>query len=232
MIGALIIYGNYLHAINIVDPDKTRTTASLFATYALDYLPGGTDASLFVHSSCSEICIILFSSDLTVAACFFSEFLGTAVLLIGTLAALDKGNGPPPVGLVPLVIFLIFLGEGLALGMQTAFALNPVRYVWFCPKACRSPFSDYRAQFFLLLRLVISGLESPLRCLGTLLMSSGIIAINTGFGRLFWDPYSVDSQEHSFMISSYLQAKSRLSTHRMPPRGRIKRRRLLLGKRN
>jgi len=40
--GGLIVYANYFHAIKIVDPDLTRATASLFATYALDYLPGGT----------------------------------------------------------------------------------------------------------------------------------------------------------------------------------------------
>ena len=44
--GGLLIYANYYHAIKIVDPDLTRATASLFTTYALDYLPSGTDISL------------------------------------------------------------------------------------------------------------------------------------------------------------------------------------------
>jgi len=99
--GCLIIYANYFHAIKIVDPDLTKATASLFATYALDYLPG--------------------------AACFFSEFLGTAMLLFAVLAATDKNNGPPPAGLVPLVVFIAFLGIGVSLGMQTAFGVNPAR---------------------------------------------------------------------------------------------------------
>lgn len=59
-------------------------------------------------------------------ACFFSEFLATAVLLIAVLAVTDKSNGPPPPGLVPLVLFILILGEGACLGMQTAYALNPV----------------------------------------------------------------------------------------------------------
>jgi len=99
--GGLLIYANYYHAIKIVDPNLTRATASLFTTYALDYLPS--------------------------AACFFSEFLGTAILLIGVLAVTDKSNGPPPAGLLPLALFILILGEGAALGMQTAYALNPAR---------------------------------------------------------------------------------------------------------
>jgi len=99
--GALVAYSNYMHAIHIVDPDKTRLTASIFATYALDYMPA--------------------------AACFFSEFLGTAILVMVLLAVLDKHNGPPPSGLVPLVLFILLLGEGVALGMETAFGLNPAR---------------------------------------------------------------------------------------------------------
>lgn len=61
------------------------------------------------------------------------------------LAATDKRNGPPPAGLLPLVLFITFLGLGLAFGSQTGpfvyvlvarkkpmisvlgFAVNPAR---------------------------------------------------------------------------------------------------------
>ncbi|KAF8323295.1 aquaporin [Clavulina sp. PMI_390] len=99
--GGLLIYANYSHAIAIVDPGKTQATASLFTTYSLDYMPS--------------------------VACFFSEVLATAILLIAVLAVTDKRNGPPPDGLVPLVLFILILGEGAALGMETAYALNPAR---------------------------------------------------------------------------------------------------------
>jgi len=33
----------------------------------------------------------------------------------------------PPQGLLPLVVFLVLLGLGVALGMQTSFAFNPAR---------------------------------------------------------------------------------------------------------
>jgi len=102
--GAAIVYGNYVNAINIFEGGndiRTRATASLFATYALDYL--------------------------TNISCFFVEFTGTMILALMIVAASDKYNMAPPPGLLPLVIFLTLLGLGLALGMETSFAFNPAR---------------------------------------------------------------------------------------------------------
>ncbi|KAI0755223.1 aquaporin [Daedaleopsis nitida] len=103
--GAGIIYANYIHAIDLVEGGRhIRTvpgTASLFSTYALPYM--------------------------TSVSCFFDEFLGTAVLLIVVCAVSDARNGPPPPGLVPLVLFIMILGIGAALGMQTGYAINPAR---------------------------------------------------------------------------------------------------------
>lgn len=42
-------------------------------------------------------------------------------------AITDRNNGPPPAGLVPLVLFITILGIGAALGMQTGYAINPAR---------------------------------------------------------------------------------------------------------
>lgn len=39
--------------------------------------------------------------------------------MLVVLAVTDKRNGPPPVGMVPLVIFIVILGIGAAFGMQT-----------------------------------------------------------------------------------------------------------------
>ncbi|KAI0030976.1 aquaporin [Vararia minispora EC-137] len=104
-IGALLTYANYFHAIDIYEGGKgirtTPGTASLFSTYALDYMPA--------------------------AACFFDEFLGTFILVLIVFAVTDKRNGPPPPGMLPLVIFLLVLGLGAAFGMQTGYAINPAR---------------------------------------------------------------------------------------------------------
>ncbi|KAJ7597860.1 aquaporin-like protein [Mycena floridula] len=104
VVGAAIIYANYFHAIDIVEGGagiRTLKTAGLFATYPLDYM---TDVSSF-----------------------FSEFLGTAVLLIMLLALTDKRASPPPNGLLPLALFILFIGIGASLGMETGFALNAAR---------------------------------------------------------------------------------------------------------
>ena len=56
---------------------------------------------------------------MTAVSCFFCEFLGTAALVFVVLAATDKKNNAPPNGLLPLILFLMLLGLGAALGMQT-----------------------------------------------------------------------------------------------------------------
>ncbi|KAF8073908.1 major intrinsic protein superfamily membrane channel protein [Lyophyllum atratum] len=104
LMGAALVYWNYFHAIDIFEGGKgvrTLKTASLFSTYALDYM--------------------------TNVSCFFSEFLATAVLVVAVFAINDKKNCPPPSGLAPLVLFILILGIGAALGMETAYALNPAR---------------------------------------------------------------------------------------------------------
>ncbi|KAF7288676.1 hypothetical protein HMN09_01373600 [Mycena chlorophos] len=64
---------------------------------------------------------------MTNVSCFFDEFLGTAVLLVMVLALNDKKNLPPPNGLAPLFLFLLILGIGASLGMETGYAVNPAR---------------------------------------------------------------------------------------------------------
>jgi len=104
VVGAGVVYANYIHAIDIVEGGRgvrTLATAGLFSTYTLDYM--------------------------TNVSAFFDEFVGTAVLMIVVLAINDKKNGPPPAGLAPLVLFLLVLGIGASFGMQTGYAINPAR---------------------------------------------------------------------------------------------------------
>ena len=49
-----------------------------------------------------------------------SQVLATAVLLIVLFAILDKHNGPSAPGTVPVGLFLVILGLGVALGMETS----------------------------------------------------------------------------------------------------------------
>ncbi|KAI0254554.1 aquaporin-like protein [Lactifluus subvellereus] len=102
--GALLVFANYFHAIDIFEGKKGRRTlktGSLVGTYALDYMPATN--------------------------CFSDEFIGTFILLLVVFAVTDKRNGPPPPGLVPLVVFITILGIAVAFGMQTGSAVNPAR---------------------------------------------------------------------------------------------------------
>jgi len=47
-------------------------------------------------------------------------------------AVWDKDNGPPPPGLVPLVLFILLPGEGVALGMETGAGLTPLKDLVRC----------------------------------------------------------------------------------------------------
>ena len=56
---------------------------------------------------------------MTNLSAFFDEFLGTVVLIIAVFAIDDKNNNPPPSSLKSLVLFLLILGIGASIGMQT-----------------------------------------------------------------------------------------------------------------
>ncbi|EAU83999.1 hypothetical protein E4U52_001108 [Claviceps spartinae] len=103
LVGAAIIYGSYFHAIEIFEGPGVRTqaTAGIFATYALPYVPAAT--------------------------AFFVEFLATAILSLMVLAMTDKRNMMPTADLLPLALFVLFVGFGTSLGMQTSWSLNPAR---------------------------------------------------------------------------------------------------------
>lgn len=103
--GAGVVYANYFHAIDIVEGGPGIRTVNgsgyLFANYAASFL--------------------------TPVSCFFSEFSGAALLMIGVLCFNDKKNGPPPQGLIPLALFILVLGLGTSLGLDTGYSLNPAR---------------------------------------------------------------------------------------------------------
>ncbi|KAK7447700.1 hypothetical protein VKT23_013955 [Stygiomarasmius scandens] len=104
VVGGGIIYANYIHAIDIVEGGRhirTLKTAGLFSTYALDYM--------------------------TNVSCFFSELMASVVLIIVVLAVIDKRNAAPPTYLLPVALFILILGIGACLGMETGYAINPAR---------------------------------------------------------------------------------------------------------
>ncbi|KAF8800416.1 aquaporin [Phlegmacium glaucopus] len=122
LFGSAIVYGNYIHAIDIFEGGhniRTQATASLFVTYSLDYLTG--------------------------ISCFFDEFIGTAILCLMIVALTDKHNMAPSVGMLPVALFVLLIGLGTAFGMQTSYALNPARD--FGPRVMLT-FAGYGSQLY------------------------------------------------------------------------------------
>ncbi|KAJ2917677.1 hypothetical protein MD484_g2734, partial [Candolleomyces efflorescens] len=103
LVGAALVYGIYFGAIDIYEGAGVRTqaTAGIFATYSLPYM--------------------------TSVAAFFTEFLATAILSMVVLALSDKRNNTLSPGLLPIALFILFVGFGVSLGMQTSYSLNPAR---------------------------------------------------------------------------------------------------------
>jgi aquaglyceroporin related protein, other eukaryote len=48
-------------------------------------------------------------------------------MIIAVFAMCDNGNMPPPQGLSPVYLFILILGIGASLGMETGYAINPAR---------------------------------------------------------------------------------------------------------
>lgn len=114
--GASIIYANYSQALNLVEGGRnvrTELTRGLFATYPVCLCFFAIDCRLFVLNEVFQ------SAYLSPAGAFFSEFLGTVVLMLMVMAINDKKNCPTPAGLAPLFLFLLVTGLGTSLGMQT-----------------------------------------------------------------------------------------------------------------
>jgi glycerol uptake facilitator protein len=57
----------------------------------------------------------------------FSEFLGTAMLLVGARAVADRRNASPKMNLEPILVGAVVWAIGLSLGGLTGYAINPAR---------------------------------------------------------------------------------------------------------
>ncbi|KAG3058183.1 hypothetical protein PI124_g22544 [Phytophthora idaei] len=98
--GAFIIYVMQYQNLNVVDPNR-ETTQSSFSTYPSDNISNYT--------------------------AFYTEFIGTAMLVLGVYAITDKRNkSAGPVG-SPFAFCLLIWALGMAFGMNTGYAINPAR---------------------------------------------------------------------------------------------------------
>lgn len=105
---AAVIYGNYRSALDAFDGGVRHTTgdkatAGIFATYPQPYL--------------------------TTVGAFFSEFIGTAILMIGLFAIGEANNSTAPSSHSPIAVALLVMAIGMSLGAPTGYAINPARDV-------------------------------------------------------------------------------------------------------
>ncbi|KAI5922507.1 MIP family channel protein [Camillea tinctor] len=105
---ALVVYANYVHSISLFEGgDGMRTVAG----------PRATAGFFFT----------LPAAQLTYLSAFYSEFLASAVLVALIFALADKGNMSPPPRTQPFALFLVILGIGSSLGVNTGYAMNGAR---------------------------------------------------------------------------------------------------------
>jgi len=95
---------------------------------------------------------------MTAASAFFSEFLGSAMLLFGILVMTDKKNAVPS-WFVPVGLFITLLGIGAGMGFETGIILIACSTLFvrskllpenrFCTQSCsrlrpKSPYCNGR----------------------------------------------------------------------------------------
>lgn len=82
-------------------------------------------------------------SYLTNVSAFFSEFLGTAILVFIVFTVTDPGNAIPP-SLAPVILFVVLLGIALCLGMQTGLNIYNIHGLcaWLCLGFAVNPARD------------------------------------------------------------------------------------------
>ena len=113
--GALIVYADYGEAFHAFERDEHITRGLMEGGKLVGKGAGG--AGVFANYPAFD------STWRNV----FSEFLGTAVLLMGVRALTDKRNAGPGGYLEPLALGALVWAIGLSLGAPTGYAINPAR---------------------------------------------------------------------------------------------------------
>ena len=105
-VGALVIRFDYTGSIDAMDPKHTILTQGIFST-----LPGNGDNALNVN----------------IGAAFWDQVLGTAILLFLIFVITDPLNSNPSLPSVAVLVGLVIVSIGFALGTDSGYAINPAR---------------------------------------------------------------------------------------------------------
>lgn len=114
-VGALLVYVDYASAFTAFEAKHAIVRGGLEAGKLVGPAAGG--AGVFTT----------FPEFEGLAGSFYSEFLGTAVLMFAVRALTDRRNDPPRSNLGPILIGVVVWAIGLSLGGLTGYAINPAR---------------------------------------------------------------------------------------------------------
>ncbi|GLD97210.1 hypothetical protein PINS_up005893 [Pythium insidiosum] len=96
----IVVYIMYYEKLNQVDPDR-KTTQGNFVTFP--------------------------SEDVGNLTALYTEFVATAMFVIGLFCIMDKRNRPASNSARPLHFMLLLWAIGMAFGFNTGYAINPTR---------------------------------------------------------------------------------------------------------
>ena len=114
-LGALLVYVDYGDAFSAFERDEHLIRGLMAAGKLVGPSAGG--AGVFATYPAFD----------TTWRNFFSEFLGTGVLLLGVRALTDRRNAAPGGYVEPLALGGLVWAIGLSLGGLTGYAINPAR---------------------------------------------------------------------------------------------------------
>jgi glycerol uptake facilitator protein len=104
-LAALVVRWNFWEAFNKFDPAKGAKSQLVFST-----LPGN-----------------LGPVEISQLGAFRDQIIGTAILVMVIFAIVDLRNLAPASNLGPLIIGLLVVGIGMAIGAAAGYAINPAR---------------------------------------------------------------------------------------------------------
>jgi glycerol uptake facilitator protein len=104
-LAALVVRWNFWEAFDKFDPGKTVKSQSVFST-----LPGNNGPI-----------------DVSQLGAFRDQIIGTAILVMVIFAIIDTRNLAPSSNMGPLIIGLLVVGIGMAIGAAAGYAINPAR---------------------------------------------------------------------------------------------------------
>ena len=114
-VGAVIVYVDYFEAFHAFEIAEGITRGAMVDGKLAGAAAGG--AGVFATYPAFD----------NLPLNFFSEFLGTLLLMLGVFALTDSRNQSPGSNLTPLLIGFVVWSVGLSLGGLTGYAINPAR---------------------------------------------------------------------------------------------------------